>query len=401
MYNTKSRYDTNGDLLGRNEYQRYDGSYEYRKSGEKSIYAPDLQTLRKRVSEKNAISGTDTVFQQLAAQTTFRRNRDDLSQKLTAKSTVSDLLAVYMDSNRTIKESSKKTYGSLIGSIGQIIGSALIGEIQESHAIIFFDYLCDVKKVKLSSLKMYQSILRSAFGYAVSENILAENPFALKLSELYKNDAETRRPLDMDELSFYLNLIRNESWYAEVVLLAETGMRVGELYGLTLDNLDWETNRIHICKQVVRVQNRLTVSTLKTASSDRIIPMTATARNILDGIITVRPMEADSISVDGYSGFLFFSRASHPKMAATLATQMFTFRKRHTDLFPENFPAVSPHVLRHTYATRLEQSGIPYESISYLLGHSNLNTTTIYTHSSQKAALKAMEQISSISNAFL
>ena len=57
-------------------------------------------------------------------------------------------------------------------------------------------------------------------------------------------------------------------------------------------------------------------------------------------------------------------------------------------------PRITPHVLRHTFCTNVQQAGLDVKSLQYLMGHSNASVTLdVYTHSSFESVERAFEQI--------
>lgn len=103
-------------------------------------------------------------------------------------------------------------------------------------------------------------------------------------------------------------------------------------------------------------------------------------------------VEAEYI-VDGYTGFLFLDKDGKPKVAGHLEHALKrivdNYNKTHTDkLF------VTPHVLRHTFCTKMATAGMGLKSLQYLMGHSDAYTTlNTYTHSSYEAAERAMAKV--------
>ena len=71
-------------------------------------------------------------------------------------------------------------------------------------------------------------------------------------------------------------------------------------------------------------------------------------------------------------------------------------QRKHRWALGEDFPVVTPHVLRHTFCTNVQQAGLDVKSLQYLMGHSNASVTLdVYTHSSFDSVERAFEQIAS------
>ena len=80
-----------------------------------------------------------------------------------------------------------------------------------------------------------------------------------------------------------------------------------------------------------------------------------------------------------------------------LQNHMRILQRKFIALHGENvLPCVTPHVLRHTFCTNVQQAGLDVKSLQYLMGHSNASVTLdVYTHSSFDSVERAFEQIAS------
>ena len=156
---------------------------------------------------------------------------------------------------------------------------------------------------------------------------------------------------------------------AMLELLYATGIRVGELVGLDLDDLDRERN-------VVRVFGK--------GRKERMVPFGHPAAVALDRWLTAgRPL----LRVEGAGAALFLGargRRIDPRAVRTLVHQ------RIADV--PGAPDIGPHGLRHTAATHLLEGGADLRSVQELLGHSSLATTQLYTHVTTDRLRRAYQQ---------
>ena len=98
--------------------------------------------------------------------------------------------------------------------------------------------------------------------------------------------------------------------------------------------------------------------------------------------------------VDGGSGFLFLDKDGRPKVAMHLENYMRLLQRKHRWALGEDFPVVTPHVLRHTFCTNVQQAGLDVKSLQYLMGHSNASVTLdVYTHTDYNSVKHAFDQI--------
>lgn len=143
-------------------------------------------------------------------------------------------------------------------------------------------------------------------------------------------------------------------------LLYACGLRISELGGLRIENFNFDMN-------FIRVRGK--------GSKERIIPFESAFKDILKNYLVLRRSFASAAA----GGILFISRKGKPfsrqglwkiiKKAALIAG----IRKN-----------ITPHMLRHTFATHLLEGGADLRSIQQMLGHSSISTTEIYTHTSVK-----------------
>ena len=100
--------------------------------------------------------------------------------------------------------------------------------------------------------------------------------------------------------------------------------------------------------------------------------------------------------IDGYGGFLFLDKSGMPKVAMHLENYMRNLQKKINRIYGNTFSRVTPHVLRHTFCTNMQQGGIDVKSLQYLMGHSNVSVTLdVYTHTDFNAVQEAFRKVAS------
>ncbi|MBI3762080.1 MAG: tyrosine-type recombinase/integrase [Chloroflexi bacterium] len=159
--------------------------------------------------------------------------------------------------------------------------------------------------------------------------------------------------------------------HAIIVLLPHTGLRVGELCNLQMDDLD-ESGR----------QWQLTVRDGK-GGKQRDVPLNTAARHALRAWLDERPKEAGA--------WLFVGKGGQPLKARGVQEMLERLGQRAS-------VGVTPHTFRHTFAKNLINAGVSLDCalrarVAALLGHSSLNTTRIYITPSQHDLEQAVAQI--------
>lgn len=148
--------------------------------------------------------------------------------------------------------------------------------------------------------------------------------------------------------------VDNDKHGLMVSLLYGTGMRVGELVRLRVGNVDFESGVIHVRSGK--------------GGKDRMALLPKRLRGPL-WRLCLRCRAGD---------WLFDGRRGHLRVATVQAVV------RKAGLKAGIGVTVTPHMLRHSFATHLLESGVDLRYIQKLLGHASLNTTEIYTHVSSK-----------------
>lgn len=140
---------------------------------------------------------------------------------------------------------------------------------------------------------------------------------------------------------------------AMTLLLLHTGLRVGELCNLQVSDV-----------QISERKGNVTVRRGK-GNRHRTVPLNGSARQELAELLTCRPVAGSEALFIGQRGERVVSRS------VQRAVERFALEAGLKD--------VTPHTLRHSFAKALIDEGVTLEKVAALLGHSNLNTTRIYT----------------------
>lgn len=227
------------------------------------------------------------------------------------------------------------------------------------------DYLAFIKKENISdrSLAHNVSVIRTLYKFLLIEKIIQKNP--TEFLELPKLKQSLPTVLSKEEVEKLLdiNLVDNFSYRnkAMLELMYSTGLRVSELVNLKLNNIDF---------------NNCIIKTIGKGSKERIIPISDYALHYLEIYINEY---RSSMMKKNIHDYVFVN--NHGKMM----TRQGFFKIIKTLGYEKNIKTpLSPHTLRHSFATHLLDYGADLRSIQEMLGHSNLSTTQIYTHVSSE-----------------
>jgi integrase len=212
-----------------------------------------------------------------------------------------------------------------------------------------------------STLRLVYSILATIFREAVVDGLIARTPCVG--IELRRIETEEAAPLTADQVAALSDAIQRR-YRAHVVSAAGTGMRQGELLGLTQDRVQWLHRKIRIDRQLIDVgaDHRPIFGPPKTDSSKRTIPLPEVVGDALAVHIAEYGTGSDGLILTNRSGRPIVRRHFYDvwKMALLAAG------------LPEN---TRFHVLRHTFVSILIQANESPKKIQQWVGHKSITET--------------------------
>ena len=257
-----------------------------------------------------------------------------------------------------------------------------------------------------STIRQTYITMGTVFKAALMNDIITKHPMNGVRYTKPLRAVDDIRFLTIDAEKRFLEAAKRSHNYEQYALLLETGLRTSELIGLTFDAINWKKHTLTVNKALEYRHGEKCWRTVppKTEKSYRTIPLTKRAYQILKNLYDMRDerKESETLSqileyIDRRSGqtkclimhdLVFVnSRTGEPAKNSSYDTHLY---KLCDEAGIEHF---CMHALRHTYATRAIESGMPPKVLQQLLGHASIKTTMDrYVRVTDESLKKAIQQ---------
>lgn len=295
-------------------------------------------------------------------------------------STSQDDVAAYIEFQRTERNASVRTlrnYSHALNSFEEWCGDAFTSW-RDCAPDDFRKYLFELMKQELarSTIRLRFSALRSFYKYLVHRCGLGVNP----LAEIQLPKLERKLPvvLSLSQIEQLLEMpqrmepeSRAQPWQAarDVAILElfySSGLRVSELVALDVSDADF-------LSETLRVMGK--------GNKERLVPI---------GSHAMAALQKYRQQASVHEGALFINKNKDPSKRRLSARSVQMLLKKYLAATDIGFE-VTPHKLRHTFATHMLDHGADLRSVQTLLGHASLSTTQIYTHVTKERMREAYD----------
>lgn len=251
-------------------------------------------------------------------------------------------------------------------------------KLQDLTPPMLQSYYSEQVKAGLSpnTVRKHHANIHKCLDYAVRLGLIAFNPSAqVELPAKQKYTGATA--CTPGQLQGLLQLFRGDPLETVLMLGIAYGLRRSEVCGLRWDAVDMEAGTLHICHTAVKANGRVLYSdSTKTATSNRVLPLTASMREYL-GSVRERQEENKRLFGRDYtdSGYICVKPDGTP-----IDPDFVTHHFRRV-LVANDVPIIRFHDLRHSAVNTLRKGGCDVKDIQAWLGHSDVSTTlNIYGH---------------------
>ena len=377
--------DLKGKELGVGLTQRKDGLYQGRYKDRfgkyKTIYNKRLGDLRKELAIAIADNQSYTsVRDEIKLDDWFKRWADVYKKKSVRPNTLREYTHIY-----------NKNISPILGN--RNINSLVKTDIQQLIKKVNDDgYLYERQnKVKV--------ILTDMFARAIEDDLMIKNP--AKGVKLYQDKISSARALTIGEQDVFFDFCKNTFYDNLFNVAVNTGLRPGELFALTIKDINFEQKYIDVNKTLVYQKylddecKTFHLEPPKTKQSYRHVPINSTCIDYLKRQVELKEIVANR-RPKMQTDYLFVTKFNTPLNSVIYSDAIRSVIRRinETRSLDNQFDFFSGHTFRHTFATRCLEAGIQPKVVQSYLGHATLKMTMdLYTHVTADKATEDIERI--------
>ena len=293
---------------------------------------------------------------------------------MSALDTLTDQYLNYLLVEKGLSEKTLDSYGSDMAMYLSFLENNGVIHISDADTSAILKHLIYMRDAGLGAKSRARHLvtIRGFYRFLVQEKILEHDP--TRLIDLPKSGLKLPDVLSIEEVRRFLSVpdtkTPNGSRDAAMIeLLYAAGLRVSELVNLKLQDVNLEAG-------FVRVFGK--------GSKERIVPIGLYAKEKIDDYLkTARPLMLKTIP----SRYLFVARAGKP-----MTRQGFWKLIKRYALKGGFNKKITPHTLRHSFASHLLEGGADLRAVQVMLGHVDISTTQIYTHVAREHLKKIHEK---------
>ena len=317
----------------------------------------------------------------------------------------------------TVKQGTVDSYRCMYEYyIRDALGDKMLAEIRSDELQHFFNDM-NRSGYSKSTLSLTSVVIGSMFRQAVKNDLIGRNPVDACILPRGRKKVVDRQALSEQQQERLLKAAQGNPVEGILRLALGTGMRIGEITGLQWSDINWKKNELYVRTTLKQHRDKrdFYLDLPKTGSSNRTIPLLPEMVRVLKEAQSKRREEKKEAGemwrpLPGMEQLVFLQKDGTPvsgqlvrQQLARLIDEMNGTRssaaRRKADAVngrarTEPMPHLTPHILRHTFATRAIERGIPPKVVQELLGHSSITMTLdLYTHVLPQTKAEEMKKL--------
>jgi len=317
----------------------------------------------------------------------------------------------------TVKQGTVDSYRCMYEYyIRDVMGDKMLAEIRSDELQRFFNDM-NRSGYSKSTLSLTSVVIGSMFRQAVKNDLISRNPVDACILPRGRRKVAERQALSERQQERLLEAAHGNPAEGILRLALGTGMRIGEITGLQWSDINWKKNELYVRTTLKqhREKRNFYLDLPKTGSSARTIPLLPEMVRVLKQEQNRRKEEKREAGVmwrplPGMEQLVFLQKDGMPVSGQLVRQQLGRLvdemngsqssaarrksGKGAGKAEAEPMPHLTPHVLRHTFATRAIERGIPPKVVQELLGHSSITMTLdLYTHVLPQTKAEEMKKL--------
>ncbi|TXC77001.1 site-specific tyrosine recombinase XerD [Luteibaculum oceani] len=227
----------------------------------------------------------------------------------------------------------------------------------------FNKFITEVNKTGIAARSLARLIsgVKSFYNYLLIEEIIEDNPTELLESpKLPTYLPDTLSVEEIDLLIEAIDLSKKDGYRNKTIIetLYGCGLRVSELIGLKISNINFE-------EDYIKIEGK--------GNKERLVPLGSTAKKLISHYI--HDYRVHTNIADGHEDFLFLNK-NGKKISRVMIFMIVKSLAERAGIEKK----ISPHTFRHSFASHLVEGGADLRAVQEMLGHESITTTEIYTH---------------------
>lgn len=292
------------------------------------------------------------------------------------------------------------------------LGDKKLDSIKPMHIQKLYNTLKQ-QGLSLGTIQIVNSVLNNLFTQAVKNDLIRKNPcYGVVMPKGVKKE---RRVMTQEEQKAFIREVKEDVYGTVCILALATGLRIGELTALTWDDIDFDNHLLKVSRTLLyqktygEEENTYQMQTPKSENSKRVVPMIPDVEKMLkkhkrEQMEYILSRGRQWTPAAGLENLVFTTRNGTPVQEVYIVKYLKRVINRLNEKEqkqavkegrePQIFEPITPHTLRHTFATRAFEYGMMPKTVQEILGHSNLSITMdLYTHVTNDTKIREMKKI--------